>query len=236
MHAYVFSIITVTVSDSLFERKYLRTTRWISFGNSSRIMGWLVFVYAHCCTRTRRRMGSVSPGTVIAAVLLLSYAKIRGDTFGVAALLCALYRHRIFSVRATVLFVCHCRKPKCQLDSGSINATSPLFGLIIGMLIGDEKVRVDRIIGIFVGIAGLPSSLALMWGLSIAPWWELLPVVSAQRARMGYRVITLAVMSTVRQHWEWQPFSQTAAVLWLLPLAILYRTSGSVSASAIICR
>ena len=124
---------------------------------------------------------------------------------------------------------------KISAGLGSIlNATSPLFGLIIGMMIGDEKVRFDRILGIFVGIAGV--AVLVRFDVGVFDMAIIGAIACCLGAALSYGISS----NYTRRYVNGAPtlgmaaFSQTAAVMWLLPLAILYPPSGVISSSAII--
>ena len=171
---------------------------------------------------------------LIAAVLLLIYAKIRG----VDLQLRRFYKEYLvlgFFQSALPFFLFATAETKISAGLGSIlNATSPLFGLIIGMMIGDEKVRIDRILGIFVGIAGV----AILAGFDVGVLD--VAIVGAIACCLGAACSYGISSNYTRRYVNGAPslgmaaFSQTAAVLWLLPLAILYPPSGAVGSDAIV--
>lgn len=171
---------------------------------------------------------------LIAAALLLSYAKIRRIDLQFRR----FYKEYIvigFFQSALPFFLFATAETKISAGLGSIlNATSPLFGLIIGMMIGDEKVRFDRILGIFVGIAGVAVLVRFDVGIfDIA-------IIGAITCCLGAALSYGISSNYTRRYVNCAPalgmaaFSQTAAVMWLLPLAILYPPSGVISSSAII--
>ena len=170
----------------------------------------------------------------IAAILLLSYAKIRGVDLQFRR----FYKHYIvvgFFQSALPFFLFATAETKISAGLGSIlNATSPLFGLIIGMLIGDEKVRFDRILGVFVGIAGV--TILARFDVGVLD----MAIVGAIACCLGAACSYGISSNYTRRYVNGAPalgmaaFSQTAAVLWLLPLAVLYPPSGAVSSAAII--
>ncbi len=171
---------------------------------------------------------------LIAAILLLSYAKIRG----VDLQLRRFYKHYIvvgFFQSALPFFLFATAETQISAGLGSIlNATSPLFGLIIAMLIGDEKIRIDRILGIFVGIAGVTILAHFDVGvLDIA-------IIGAIACCLGAACSYGILSNYIQRYVNFVPalgmaaFSQTAAVVWLLPLAILYPPSAAIVAVSLL--
>ena len=171
---------------------------------------------------------------LIAAALLLSYAKIRSVDLQFRR----FYKEYIvigFFQSALPFFLFATAETKISAGLGSIlNATSPLFGLIIGMMIGDEKVRFDRILGIFVGIAGV--AVLVRFDVGVFDMAIIGAIACCLGAALSYGISS----NYTRRYVNGAPalgmaaFSQTAAVMWLLPLAILYPPSGVISSSAII--
>lgn len=171
---------------------------------------------------------------LIAALLLLSYSKIRGVDLEFRH----FYKHYIvigFFQSALPFFLFATAETKISAGLGSIlNATSPLFGLIIGMLIGAEKIRLDRIIGIAFGIAGV--TILARFDLGIIDNTILGAIACCLGAACSYGISS----NYTRRYVNGAPalgmatYSQTAATVWLLPLAIIYPPTGTVSIAAII--
>ncbi len=113
-----------------------------------------------------------------------------------------------------------------------INATSPLFGLIIAIAIGDESPRWQRIVGIALGIIGVGALV----GIDNSDTATHLPAIAlGLGATLSYGIASNYTRRYVRNapSLGMATYSQTFAALMMVPLLWMNEPSAPVTAPAV---
>ena len=114
-----------------------------------------------------------------------------------------------------------------------INATSPLFGLIIAIAIGDESPRWQRIVGIALGIVGVGALV----GIDNNDTATHLPaIVLGLGATLSYGISSNYTRRYVRNapSLGMATYSQTFAALMMVPLLWMNAPSAPITTNAIL--
>lgn len=112
-----------------------------------------------------------------------------------------------------------------------INATSPLFGLIIAIIIGDEAPRWQRIVGIALGMLGVGALV----GINQADTASHLPaIILGLGATLSYGIASNYTRRAVRNapSLGMATYSQTFAALMMAPLLWWNAPSAPVTSTA----
>ncbi len=169
----------------------------------------------------------------IAAIILLVYAAVSKTNLAygtykwnyviIGAFQCAL-PFFLFAYAETIL----------SASLGAIiNATSPLFGLVIGLIIRDEQFAWDRILGVVVGIIGV--SIVVGFTDATLDAQLLNGVLMAAGAACSYGIASNYTRRSVRgaPSLGMAAFSQLFAALMLVPLLYFYPPTALVTADVI---
>jgi drug/metabolite transporter (DMT)-like permease len=115
-----------------------------------------------------------------------------------------------------------------------INATTPVFGLVIGIAIGDEKLRWDTALGIILGLIGVGVVVGLQaQSIGASPW---IPVLMGLGAACSYGISSNYTRRSVRgaPALGMATGSQSFAALLLTPLLFVYAPTQTVTTGAIV--
>lgn len=115
-----------------------------------------------------------------------------------------------------------------------INATSPLFGLLIAILIGDESPRWQRILGIVLGMAGVGALVGV--DASHDTWQHWPAILLGLGATLSYGIASNYTRRSVRQApaLGMATYSQTFAALMMVPLLIWNQPTAPVTTTAVL--
>ncbi|MFN7472810.1 MAG: DMT family transporter [Roseiflexaceae bacterium] len=169
----------------------------------------------------------------IAAILLLSYAGVRRTdlhfrsykwNYVVLGAFQSAIPFFLFAYAETIL----------SASLGAIiNATSPLFGLLIGVLLRDEKLTWQNLLGIFIGIAGV--SIVVGYDDTQVSMTVIRAVLMAFGAACSYGISS----NYTRRYVKGAPalgmaaYSQLFAALMLSPLLLLFPPIAPITTDAI---
>ena len=114
-----------------------------------------------------------------------------------------------------------------------INATSPLFGLIIDIAIGDEAPRWQRIVGIALGIIGVGALVGIDNNETAT---HLPAIVLGLGATLSYGIASNYTRRYVRNapSLGMATYSQTFAALMMIPLLWMNAPSAPITTNAIL--
>ena len=114
-----------------------------------------------------------------------------------------------------------------------INATSPLFGLIIAIAIGDEAPRWQRIVGIALGIIGVGALVGIDNNETAT---HLPAIVLGLGATLSYGIASNYTRRYVRNapSLGMATYSQTFAALMMIPLLWMNAPSAPITTNAIL--
>ena len=169
----------------------------------------------------------------IAALLLLAYAAIRRTdlqfktckwNYVVLGAFQSALPFFLFAYAETIL----------SASLGAIiNATSPLFGLIIGLIIRDEQFAWDRMLGVFVGIVGV--SIVVGSSDTTLTARLLQGVLMAAGAACSYGIASNYTRRNVRgaPSLGMAAYSQLFAALMLTPLLFFFPPTAPITAEAV---
>ncbi len=169
----------------------------------------------------------------IAAVLLLSYAAIQRfdlqfKTYKWKYVIIGAFQSAIpfflFAYAETIL----------SASLGAIlNATSPLFGLVIGILLRDEKPTWDKILGVMVGIAGV--SVVVGYDNAQLSGTVINGVLMAAMAACSYGIASNYTRREVRgaPSLGMAAYSQLFAALMLSPLLFIFHPITAITQTAV---
>jgi drug/metabolite transporter (DMT)-like permease len=115
-----------------------------------------------------------------------------------------------------------------------INATSPMFGLLIAIIIGDEAPRWQRILGIILGMAGVGALVGI--DTTHDTWHHWPALLLGLGATISYGIASNYTRRAVRQApaLGMATFSQTFAALIMLPLLWWNQPTAPITPTAII--